>query len=64
MMAEDDDPPVRRKRRLEPLVLDSLGVEELHDYVQELHNEIARVEADVARKQSHRTAADSFFKSR
>ncbi|MFO1026897.1 MAG: DUF1192 domain-containing protein [Acetobacteraceae bacterium] len=63
-MAEDDDMPVRKRRRLEPPVLDSLSVEELRDYIQELHNEIARVEADIARKQSHRSAADAFFKPR
>jgi uncharacterized small protein (DUF1192 family) len=63
-MAEDEDLPVRRRRRLEPVVLDSLGVEELHEYVQELHGEIARVEAEVARKQTHRNAADAFFKGR
>ncbi|MBS0643731.1 MAG: DUF1192 domain-containing protein [Proteobacteria bacterium] len=56
--------PVRKRRRLEPPVLDSLSVEELRDYIQELHNEIARVEADIARKQSHRSAADAFFKPR
>jgi uncharacterized small protein (DUF1192 family) len=64
MAAEDEDLPVRRRRRLEPLVLDSLSVEELHDYIQELRNEIARVEADITRKQSHRSAADAFFKTR
>ncbi len=63
-MAEDDDMPVRKRRRLDPPVLDSLSVEELRDYIQELHNEIARVEADIGRKQSHRSAADAFFKPR
>jgi uncharacterized small protein (DUF1192 family) len=63
-MAEDDDLPVRKPRRLEPLRLDSLSVDELHDYVGELRAEIARVEADVVRKQSHRSAADAFFKPR
>jgi uncharacterized small protein (DUF1192 family) len=63
-MAEDDDLPVRKTRRLEPLRLDSLSVEELHDYVRELRDEIARVEADAVRKQSHRSAADAFFKPR
>jgi len=63
-MAEDEDLPVRRVRRLQPLVLDTLGVQELHEYVQELHTEIARVEADITRKQGHRSAADAFFKPR
>jgi uncharacterized small protein (DUF1192 family) len=63
-MAQDDDLPLRKPRRLEPLPLDPLGVEELHDYIGELHNEIARVEADIGRKQSHRSAADAFFQPR
>jgi uncharacterized small protein (DUF1192 family) len=63
-MALDDDLPVQKRRRLEPLVLDSLGVEELRDYIGELRDEIGRVEADIVRKSSHRTAADAFFKRR
>jgi uncharacterized small protein (DUF1192 family) len=61
MALEDDAPPVKR-RRLEPLLLDSLGIEELRLYIDELKNEIARVEADIGRKSTHRSAADAFFK--
>jgi len=61
-MAQDEDVPVRRRRRLEALLLDSLGVEELRNYIGELRDEIARVEADISRKQSHRSAADAFFR--
>jgi uncharacterized small protein (DUF1192 family) len=63
-MVQDDDLPVRKRRRLEPLVLDALSIEELHEYIQELRDEIARVEADITRKNSHRSAADAFFKPR
>ncbi|WP_428484978.1 DUF1192 domain-containing protein [Rhodopila sp.] len=63
-MAHDDDLPVRKRRRLEALVLDSLGVDELRAYIGELTEEIARVEADIGRKQGHRSAADAFFKPR
>jgi len=63
-MAQDEDLPVRKRRRLEALLLDSLGVEELRDYIGELRDEIARVEADIGRKTSHRSAADAFFKPR
>jgi uncharacterized small protein (DUF1192 family) len=61
-MARDDDEALPRPRlRLERLTLDMLGIEELNAYIDELRTEIARVEADIARKQSHRSAADSFF---
>jgi len=60
-MMEDEDLP-RRTRRLEKLPLDLLGVEELNEYIAELREEIARVEADIGRKQSHRAAADAFFR--
>jgi len=61
-MAQDEDAPQRTRRRLEMLALDSLGIEELHAYIDELKAEIARVEADITRKSSHRSAADAFFK--
>ncbi|MEJ0017207.1 MAG: DUF1192 domain-containing protein [Acetobacteraceae bacterium] len=59
-MTEDDE-PVRKRTRLERLVLDTLGIEELRDYIAELKAEITRVEADIDRKQGHRSAADAFF---
>ena len=61
-MSREDDEPQRRQRRLEPLLLDPLGIEELRSYIDELKMEIVRVEADIGRKNSHRSAADSFFK--
>ncbi len=61
-MAQDEDAPPLKRRRLEPLPLDSLGVEELRAYIEELKLEIARVESDITRKQSHRSAADAFFR--
>ena len=61
-MAQEDDAPPRKRLRLEKLVLDTLGIDELRDYIGELREEIARVEADILRKQSHRGAAEAFFK--
>jgi uncharacterized small protein (DUF1192 family) len=61
-MAREDDEPLTKRRRLEPLLLDSLGIEELRSYIGELKAEIVRVEADIDRKGSHRSAADAFFK--
>ncbi len=61
-MARDEDELPIKRRRLEPLLLDSLGIEELRLYIDELRAEIARVEADIGRKNTHRNAADAFFK--
>ena len=61
-MMDEEDSPVRKRIRLEKLVLDSLGIEEMRDYIAELRAEIARVEADIERKQGHRSAADAFFR--
>ena len=58
---EEDDLP-RKRPRLERIPLDLLGIEELRAYIGELEEEIVRVEADIARKQSHRSVADTFFK--
>lgn len=61
MAREEEERPTKR-HRLEPLLLDSLGLEEMRSYIDELKTEIARVEADIVRKSSHRSAADAFFK--
>ncbi len=61
-MMDEDEGPVRKRVRLEKLVLDTWGIAELRDYIDELKAEIARVEADIERKHGHRSAADAFFK--
>ena len=61
-MLEDEAAEPRRQARLTKLVLDTMSVEELGEYIGELRTEIARVEADIGRKQSHRSAADAFFR--
>ena len=61
-MMDEEEGPVRKRTRLERIVLDSMGVEELRDYIAELKAEIQRVEADIERKQGHRSAADAFFR--
>jgi len=61
-MIDEDEGPVRKRARLEKLVLDTLGIAELREYIDELRAEIARVEADIERKQGHRSAADAFFR--
>jgi uncharacterized small protein (DUF1192 family) len=62
MARDEDEAPPRKRVRLEKLVLDTLGIEELRDYIAELREEIARVEADIARKGSHRSTAEAFFR--
>ena len=62
MARDEDDAPPRKRLRLEKLVLATLSVDELRDYIGELREEIARVEADIDRKGSHRTAAEAFFR--
>jgi uncharacterized small protein (DUF1192 family) len=61
-MMDEEEGPVRKRTRLERIVLDTMGIEELRDYIAELKAEIERVEADIERKQGHRSAADSFFR--
>ena len=61
-MQDEDDLPRAKRRRIEPLVLDPLGVAELREYIAELLGEIARAEAAIAGKTGHRSAADAFFR--
>ncbi len=59
----NEDEPVRRRPRFEPMLLDPLGEAELRSYIDDLKGEIARVEAEIERKASHRAAAAAFFKT-
>ena len=61
-MIEEDDGPVRKRSRLEKLVLDTLGDRGAARLHRRTQDEIARVEADIDRKQGHRSAADAFFR--
>lgn len=58
----DEDELPRKRPRLERPVLDTWGVQELNDYIADLRGEIERAEAEIGRKQSHRSAADAFFR--
>ncbi|WP_299397513.1 DUF1192 domain-containing protein [Pelagibius sp.] len=60
MDIEDLEP---RKQAPKPRDLDSLGVEQLEEYLAELQAEVARVEEKIAAKKSYRSGADAFFKS-
>jgi len=59
---EEDDLPRPRKRWIEPMMLDPFSVADLGEYIEMLKAEIARVETVIAAKQSHRSAAEGFFK--
>jgi uncharacterized small protein (DUF1192 family) len=57
---EDLDP--RNARKAKPLNLDDMNIEDLREYVSVLKAEIVRVEDKIKAKQSHASAAASFFK--
>lgn len=59
---DEDELPKAPKSRLEKPVLEPLGIAELRAYIDELKGEIDRAEAAIARKQSHRSSADAFFR--
>ena len=60
-MDVDDLEP--RKQQPKPKDLDSLGVDELEDYLAELQAEAERVREKIAAKKSYLSGADSLFKS-
>jgi uncharacterized small protein (DUF1192 family) len=57
---EDLDP--RNAKKAKPLNLDDMNIEDLREYVAVLKAEIVRVEDKIKAKQSHASAAASFFK--
>lgn len=52
-----------RKQKPKPKDLESLGVDELEEYLGELEAEAERVRAKIAAKKSYLSGADSLFKS-
>jgi uncharacterized small protein (DUF1192 family) len=62
MAFELDDLDPRNARKAKPLNLDDMNLEDLREYVSVLKAEIARVEDKIKAKQSHASAAASFFK--
>ena len=59
--ADDLEP---RKKRIEPLNLDPMSIEELEGYIVELTEEIGRVKVKIAAKKAHRDAASAVFGGR
>ena len=61
-MAFDLDDLDPRNAKQKPLNLDDMNIEDLKEYVATLTAEIERVEVKIKAKQSHASAAASFFK--
>ena len=61
MAFETDDLDPRNAKK-KPLNLDDMNIEDLKEYVAVMKAEIERVEAKIKAKQSHASAAASFFK--
>ena len=59
----DDNDPVGKPKHLPPVSLDTMGIDEIQDYITSLREEIQRAEAVISRKQSHRSVADGFFRT-
>ena len=62
MAFELDDLDPRNAKKAKPLNLDDMNIEDLREYVSVLKAEITRVEDKIKAKQSHASAAASFFK--
>jgi uncharacterized small protein (DUF1192 family) len=62
MAFELDDLDPRNAKKAKPLNLDDMSIEDLQEYIAVLKAEIVRVEDKVKAKQSHASAAASFFK--
>jgi uncharacterized small protein (DUF1192 family) len=56
---DDLDP---RNAKKKPLNLDEMNIDDLKEYAAAMKAEIERVEAKIKAKQSHASAAASFFK--
>jgi uncharacterized small protein (DUF1192 family) len=62
VIQDEPAPPRRPDRSLVPAVLDGWDVDDLRHYIASLRAEIARAEAAIAARESHRSAAESFFR--
>ena len=59
-MDEQDLEPLTKRQKLKDLEI--MSVEALNEYIAGLEAEIARARAAIAAKQSHKAAAETFFK--
>ena len=61
-MFEDDLDPRKPKKVLKSL--DSYSIDELKEYIGNLKQEISRAELEIVKKEAHKNAASSFFKTK
>ena len=61
-MAFDLDDLDPRQKKAKALNLDEMNIDDLREYAAALRAEIERVEGKIKAKQSHASAAESFFK--
>jgi uncharacterized small protein (DUF1192 family) len=59
-MEEQDLEPLTKRKKLKDL--DVMSVDALNEYIAGMEAEIERARAAIAAKQSHKSAAESFFK--
>ena len=58
----DEEDLLPQKAKPKPKILDGMGIAELEAYIAALEAEISRARAAIAAKQSHKGAADKFFR--
>ena len=61
-MFDDDLDPRTKKKTLKPL--DNYSIDELKEYIEILKSEILRAEQEIIKKEAHKNAASSFFKTK
>ena len=61
MIFDDETDPKTKKAK--PRLLDKMSIEELRAYVSDLKNEITRVEQEISKREKHKDAMSSLFKS-
>jgi len=61
-MLRDEEETQRKKPRFDPLPLDGLSRDDMETYIAALEAEIARVKATITARESHRGAAEAFFR--
>ena len=59
---DEEDGSGNTAKHFEPLVFDTLSIEELNAYITELKGEISRVEAAIGAKRGFRDSAEDVFR--